>query len=400
MKRGLMFLAVILLLCGCGAVETERDESERKKSNYYDEAEEVSELMGWLKGTKDSQDAFAEKEQGKTTEKVLESEKEKSEEIVNDDFIPDYKPGEINKEGNSSANLCQGGDFSITGQGEWTYYAKEKEIKKIDGGGNVYSVHYAENNVRNLNVIGDWLYYCSYSNGGEIHKVRTDGSRHEKIIENMCYGPDFRVVGNYIYYVKEEQLSATSHKYNICKYDLNTGEVEQASWNVGSGVQFVGITGDDFYFIEQNSNENNIQKFDANTLELDEKVNGPIFGCGFIYNDHLMVYSDKSHLFDIGSGVAYDYDLSTGAPVWFATYYRDDIYNADEDNLIWVERTLGKNYGITYSTMKYLSDVEIIKEASEMMYRIWVVGDWAYYTLDFGALYRVSLDGENWMELP
>lgn len=116
-----------------------------------------------------------------------------------DQFVPDYKTGQANTIGKDSV------DSSYTAQGDYLYFSsKANTIDKIKKDGTGYKTVYnvTSGTIRNINVIGDWIYFTC---GGKtleksyIARVRTDGSRFEKIISSVN-ALDMLVVKDTIYY--------------------------------------------------------------------------------------------------------------------------------------------------------------------------------------------------------
>lgn len=94
--------------------------------------------------------------------------------------------GAVNKIGNSSVNIANGGQ--ITGQGDWVYvYVWEDGIYKIKTDGTQKTrLVISKTFCYSLNVIGDWLYYTTNSPSG-IHKIRTDGTGSTTISQARVY---------------------------------------------------------------------------------------------------------------------------------------------------------------------------------------------------------------------
>jgi len=105
-----------------------------------------------------------------------------------------------NTRGNTNNNIVNGGYMAK--QGEWIYYNNLYEaIYKIraDGSGKSKII---DGVGRNINVIGEWLYY---GGGSGIHKIRTDGTGETVIysvgdsdLDNWI--ENFIVIGDLIYY--------------------------------------------------------------------------------------------------------------------------------------------------------------------------------------------------------
>ncbi|MCE5214473.1 MAG: DUF5050 domain-containing protein, partial [Methanobacterium sp.] len=101
-----------------------------------------------------------------------------------------------------AGNINNGGEAAI--QGDWIYFSNWQDNRslykiKTDGSGlqKIYDTSESETGgFYSLNVVGDWIYYTGYS-GEMIHAVKTDGSEHRFITDNLG---DFYIVGDLIYF--------------------------------------------------------------------------------------------------------------------------------------------------------------------------------------------------------
>ena len=124
-------------------------------------------------------------------------------------FISDYKSDEINTVGTMPGNLCN--DFYrpnecwetglFASQGDWVYFSRPDEgfaIYKMRTDGTKFQ-RVGENGGSCINVVGDWIYFRLLNNDEmELYKMRTDGSEPTQVSENWC---DYiSVSGDFIYY--------------------------------------------------------------------------------------------------------------------------------------------------------------------------------------------------------
>jgi len=106
--------------------------------------------------------------------------------------------GEVNQRGNSVGNIVSGG--IVAQQGEWIYYCTYSDGRKLykirtDGTGRT---KLNEDKSFFINVVGDWIYYCNSSDDDKLYKIRTDGTRKTKLNEDRSWS--INVVGEWIYY--------------------------------------------------------------------------------------------------------------------------------------------------------------------------------------------------------
>ena len=119
----------------------------------------------------------------------------------------------LNKSGNTSANLNNGGYAAE--QDDWIYFADGMDLYKISKitGDNIkissqtynYNEMYARN-IQYLNVVGKWIYYYVYTEG--FFKIRIDGSDEQKIFNLPGYEnyPNFMYVSGDAYSGKSSAL--------------------------------------------------------------------------------------------------------------------------------------------------------------------------------------------------
>lgn len=142
-------------------------------------------------------------------------------------FVPDYSAGQANTFGNTKGNS------QSAAQANWIYYADGRSITKINktsySPSKVYSV--GSGNVFNINVVGDWIYFYvreSTISNSYIAKVRTDGSRFEKL---LVTGETWEmlVVKDTVYYtpVKNPYNDYAKDVAPLYSMSVNGGSVKQ-----------------------------------------------------------------------------------------------------------------------------------------------------------------------------
>lgn len=114
-------------------------------------------------------------------------------------FVSDYGEGQANEVGSCLSTL------NYTSQSSYVYFAasSNKICKMKTNGTDLQTVYKTTaGSVKNINVVGDWIYfYCEGTTIGKsyIAKVRTDGSKFEKIVSSL-YIWDMLVVKDTVYY--------------------------------------------------------------------------------------------------------------------------------------------------------------------------------------------------------
>lgn len=134
---------------------------------------------------------------------------------------------------NTSGNICNFGYYAV--QGNWVYYSN------FDDGGRLYkmkidgtrSQKLCDDNVKFINVVGDWVYYLSYNNDKSyINKIKTDGSSKTTLIEDEGYTRFLNVCGDRIYYIVGKGGGVANSWY----YSVN--ELKTDGTKVGEAFRF------------------------------------------------------------------------------------------------------------------------------------------------------------------
>ena len=129
--------------------------------------------------------------------------------------------------GNTPGNINN--DDSIAIVGDWTYNTDRSSICRTNIDGTEQIIVSKENgSIRNINVVGDWIYYiktdgskCQYQEDMDLEqfgmfKMRTDGTERKKITGSGYYqGHDgmycstvtgINVIGDWIYYIEDQGI--------------------------------------------------------------------------------------------------------------------------------------------------------------------------------------------------
>lgn len=149
-----------------------------------------------------------------------------------DVFVSDYRGGHANTVG-KPINAVLNGNEHYAWQDGWIYYlANGTSLQKCrtDGTQKQFVKSLGEY-FRNLNVVGDWLYFASLST---LFRMRTDGSSMEPlaIVGEITH---MQVVGDTVYYAKLNGKTA-----DICRLDLKTKKVTVLKENVAQ-FSYMGV---------------------------------------------------------------------------------------------------------------------------------------------------------------
>ncbi len=126
----------------------------------------------------------------------------------------------------------------------------------------------------NPNIVGDTIYYVNSENNA-IHKVKVDGSGDEKVFESRAY--NMNVQGDWIYYLdyKDEEASDV-----VCIHKVKTdGTEHQIIVEMENYTSFINVLGDWIYYTDHSDNSyfiNLIKTDGSDTITLYEyNFNGP-----------------------------------------------------------------------------------------------------------------------------
>jgi len=105
-------------------------------------------------------------------------------------------PAPVNTIGNSQGNIVNAGYAAQ--QGTWIYYRSDDgSLYKVQQGSTA-KTKLCSDDVKYINVVGDWVYYQNLKDDGLIYKIRTDGTGRTKVCDG--YGSQMVVIGDWIYY--------------------------------------------------------------------------------------------------------------------------------------------------------------------------------------------------------
>jgi predicted small secreted protein len=222
----------------------------------------------------------------------------------------------------------------------------------------------------NINIAGEWIYFCSESDNYSIYRIKTDGSSEKRISKVRAYC--MSIAGDWIYYINAEDNKIYKMKFDGSK-NTKVG---------GNGVARFNIVGTDIYYVKENSgifklmlNNASGKSAGADSNIIKEKVKDFIVQNNSIYyideKNNLKLYSwrpdkkgktvkiaDKITKFNIDNGYIYyvkeehqDYT------------HREEVYDCENDSLWKVKCSGGKPemlYKRDYDQIVYIYNVNII----------------------------------------
>lgn len=187
-----------------------------------------------------------------------------------------------------------------------------------------------------INKQADWLYYSSESG---IYKVKTDGSRHTKLSDDMAY--NINVVGNCIYYEVNNRIMRM----------LTDGSDKAVIYESTTSISSLQVRGDMFYFREfvDDPNNWNLMCLDGSTGQA------------------------KRILSDITDGNI----VVTDNTIFYMKYTPGSLYSLYAYNIDSKKETLLESSVFNYDSL-IVTEREVIVESEDRVLRIYNVDDLKY----------------------
>ncbi|PJI06943.1 MULTISPECIES: DUF5050 domain-containing protein [Clostridium] len=128
------------------------------------------------------------------------------------DDISSKTLNKVSTDGTSKQVLVSGAVRNINVVGDWVYYTDENNNAykvKTDG---TSKTDLKMSNVLQMNVIGDWIYYIPTANDSDdyfngIYKIKTDGTSKSTVTTNKVL--KYAIENDWVYYVKLEDITIT-----------------------------------------------------------------------------------------------------------------------------------------------------------------------------------------------
>jgi len=276
--------------------------------------------------------------------------------------------------GNTVGNTVNMGRVAY--DGEWIYVAPAafSPLLKMrpDGSERLEIRAKDERRFHSINVIGDWIYYTSSSNG--IRKVKTNGKGMEQITDDIGYY--LNVIDDWIYY--------------IIINDNDDDDIEDYIYKIrtdGTGREMLGHNGNDLNVVDDwiyyaDTKNHNLYKM---------RTDG---------SENTLLYKDECGFLNVVDGWIYYCNAADGN-----TIYRVQIDGTRREQLctddsIALNVADGWIYYCNQSDGNRLYRIRTDGTGREILLNdtvgyIHVVGEWIYYHKDgpLSPMYRVRIDG-------
>ena len=285
----------------------------------------------------------------------------------------------IKKDGNVNIRLDKDSNSIISGNsaritksninvfGEWIYYesvarwmdvAGDYEVVITDG---IYKIKtdgtgkakICSDDAREMVVMGDWIYYCNYSDKKNLYKIRVDGTSRTKIADDTCNS--INISGNYIYYLKSKEGGWPEFTADL--YRIKVDGTENMKIPSDEKIMCLVVEGDFIYY----------------STYIDEKNTGKGMSIFKMRTDG----TGKIKLCDTQR--AYTFNVLNGNVYYWGEYIRNatgtvvDLYKISNDGVIQTSRFKG---GINNSWL--------------LRNQIYFYRSDTYYTI-----YRINMDATN-----
>ena len=299
---------------------------------------------------------------------------------------PDFADEPVNTRGNTTGNIANGSIVAV--QGGWIYYSRElllakSELFKVreDGSYRTRLTYTRSGTIKELNVVGDWVYYTDYHT---LNKIRTDGTGKKQLLDWSA--DDVTVIGDWIYYFASLDADGGHGIYRI-----RTDGFENTQLN-NENCRHLNVDEGWIYYLSQ------INLGDAGYEEHIYKIRTDGSGKTLIYSgdtgnmtvDGDWIYyintNDNNRLYRIRTDgtentlIASDYVKSVNvSDGWIYCLQRDDSNHTD-------------------CIQKFRTDGTDKIKISDGLYKyvLNVAGDWVYFQrLREQKIYRIRTDGTD-----
>lgn len=324
---------------------------------------------------------------------------------VGDGFVADCRDGHENINGNTHANLANGGIAAE--QDGWIYFYTQPQNGNSKSGKifkhKAYETETIEiasfdRLVSRLSVKGDYIYYLDGADS--LYKMRTDGTDIQPVFfSDEIDSSQYMIIGDYIYVIKEEQQSSTSSTKYVVRYPIDNVTDCEKLYKLDEDERYYGATSK--YIITRNKPQSligiTLSVYNIETKETKTHV-------GSFFND--LQFTEDA--------VFYTNESTTT----ITKVNLDDmsVTNASNDNLVAQafnfvdENTIYFTYGnykteifdmkskLAESSMSMLEEGSFYSILEESARSICIVGDWIYYTSGnpLTNYCRVKTDGTDW----
>lgn len=295
----------------------------------------------------------------------------------------------VNKLGNSSGNISN--DGYAAKQGEWIYYVHISDNPSYSEYAGLYKMKEDGSNktklssgyFRNINVIGEWIYYHDMISTG-LYKMKTNGT--SKMLVRDGYVQNVNVIGSKIYFTAIDGL-----------YKMNTDGSETVKL-VDGNIKEITINGNYIYYI--NGDEFRIYKMKLDGSENQKVTDKRAYYMRQIGNYIFFTMPLESELPKAGNNMLYRINID-GTGLIKIDDRNIHNFNVDEQFLYVYGLDYVKGDGIpaTYK-MKFDGSNKIKISSKGGIQSLTILGNWIYYK-DFTSrdindrLCRMKIDGTS-----
>ena len=383
--------------------------------------------------------SVASEDQNITEMYISETEDGHYDEVLENDFVPDYdNAGEINKMGISNSNINAGGFMTM--QGQYIYYIYNNSIYKCKEGSEPALLASYDNPVYCINVCGDYIYFSTYSVDSDAYSIiqlRTDGDEQCILVQGLS-NSTFLLVNDskpMIYYTGLTNNQSSEIVKCLAEYDIDTG-------TANIRYKFLDDSSKYSYYYDRENHDARICGFQNNKLLIHEfysrvfsvvgwydlaldqfdaidwgeeygiQVRGEVFPLengDLLFEFPVTAVVDRIIHYNEQNGIIFDAKTDLSQKFNIQTVYNDQmIYWTN--NEIWMlpvtelEKSLYPETGFVVApaddTIQIwnVADAQlIIQDQNATSFA--VAGDWLYYKTgdyDDEDIYRVKMDGSNW----
>lgn len=328
---------------------------------------------------------------------------------VNNKFISDCQAGHENINGNTHANLTNGGIAAE--QDGWIYFYTQpkngnsrsgKLFKHKSDETDIIEIASFDRIISRLSVKGDYIYYLDAYE--KLCKMRTDGTAIQEVFADENDSSNYMIVGDYIYVTMEEKYSSISSATYVVRYHIdNTSNCEKI-YRLNEEESYYGVTGK--YIIiskkSQSDGKMTLVVYNMDTKETSRHICEFENGYSYIIvqlTENAIFYTNNSYKELVKLDL---YDMSA-TKVQNSNIVAQDIHFVNEKTIyltLGTGRTVSNDnpYKLAKTSFDMFEAGKCYKILEEDATNINIVGDWIYYTANqpLTSYCRVKTDGTCW----
>lgn len=270
--------------------------------------------------------------------------------------------------GSTNANIVNGG--MIAKDNEWIYYAIEDGLYKCKEDGSD-TEKMLDVTARSLNIADGWIYFCSPYEG--VYKIKTDGTEHQMLIaeENIW---NLHMIGEWLYFYKDSSGSI----YKVKTDGSEKTEIYRYKGNNLINSESVCVDKNNIYYSETDFWGTNAVS--AVSIE-EDNINALVSD----YATHMIVEGEWIYY---GNGDAIYKIKADGSENQQILESRHGYFNVLDE---WIYYYDYDKYGIHKAKV---DGTNVEKISDSKAFYLHIVGEWLYYYSD-DAWYRIKIDGSQ-----